>query len=69
MEKRYDVFATAGRVYHLIREDLTMKEAEDFCDYYGWELDYNGGLMWDLEIEEHGYHPSGINGDREEYTA
>lgn len=31
---------------------LSLKEATEICESYGWEYDADGGYIWDLEIEE-----------------
>ena len=48
----YKIVCTAGRIRHDVFHELTYEEALELCEYYDWQFDYNGGLMWDLEIEE-----------------
>ena len=52
MEKKYRIIINAGRVYHQIYSGLTYEEALKFCEDNNWERDYNGGLVWDMEIDE-----------------
>lgn len=48
----YRIICTAGRVKHTIFTGMTYAEALETCEFYNWEFDYNGGLVWGLEIEE-----------------
>lgn len=48
----YKIVCVAGSVKHTIFTGLTHEEALELCWYYDWVFDYNGGLVWDLEIEE-----------------
>ena len=48
----YKIVCEAGSVQHTIYTGLTYKEALEICEGYNWEFDYNGGLVWDLYIEE-----------------
>ena len=55
----FNVYMVAGKVKKLMYSFETEKQAEECCDFYGWEVapDGDGGFVWDLEIreEEHGY--------------
>lgn len=46
----YSVYAVSGTVRHWLDGFSSYAEAEQFCDEYGWQFDYNGGLWWDMEI-------------------
>ena len=54
MEQTYKVVMVAGSVKYNVASHMTFKEAEDYCEYYNWEIapDGPGGFVWDLEIEE-----------------
>lgn len=45
------VYCKAGTVRHFVT-DGTQQDCIDFCNDHKWEFDYNGGLVWDLTIEE-----------------
>lgn len=55
MVQLYKVVAKAGSVEHRIISSRFYEDALAFCEDHDWEYDYNGGLIWDLEIEEDGY--------------
>lgn len=48
----YDVYCVAGSVSYKVLSEVSYKEALQFCTDNNWEFDYNGGLVWDLVIEE-----------------
>ena len=48
----YDVYCVSCSVSHKILSDVSYEEARQFCEENNWEFDYNGGLVWDLVIEE-----------------
>lgn len=48
----YRVDCVAGAVRHTVVTHLSYDEAYDFCCDNNWEWDYNGGLVWDLDIIE-----------------
>lgn len=52
MKKQYAVFCESGRVCHMIDVFETEDEAVWLCEYHHWEYDWNGGLVWDLYIDE-----------------
>lgn len=45
------VHANAGRVSHLVT-DGTYEDCLSFCKDNNWQFDWNGGLVWELSIEE-----------------
>lgn len=51
-EIMYKVVCVSGSVKHTVFSGMTYEEALEMCNYYGWVFDWNGGLVWDLEIEE-----------------
>ena len=50
----YKVIMSAGRVTKDMYTDLTWNDAQEICEYYGWEVspDGDGGFVWDLDIVE-----------------
>lgn len=48
----FNVMMVAGRVKKVAFTFKTEKEAEECCEFYGWEIAPDGGFVWDLEIEE-----------------
>ena len=52
MKKQYAVCCESGRVSHLIDVFETEEEAVKFCDDHHWVYDWNGGLVWDLFIDD-----------------
>ena len=48
----YKVVCRAGYIKHDVISGLSWEEAQKFCNDHNWELDWNGGLIWDLEIED-----------------
>ena len=47
-----NVYAVSGAVKHLVAEFENFVDALDFCAECGWVYDWNGGLVWDLEVVE-----------------
>ncbi len=48
---KFVVYAVSGRVKHHVYEGDRI-DCLNFCRDNNWQYDYNGGLIWDLEIEE-----------------
>lgn len=46
------VYAVSGSVKHLVARFPHIDDAFDFCIDSNWVYDWNGGLVWDLEVEE-----------------
>ena len=53
--KIYKVICSCGWVTHDVYHGLSYDEALDFCNEHNWEYDWNGGLVWDLDIVEDGW--------------
>lgn len=48
----YKVICSCGYVTHDVYHGLEMSEAIEFCEEHNWTYDWNGGLIWDLDIVE-----------------
>lgn len=48
----YKVVMNAQSVKKDMYTGLTLKQAEEICEDYGWEVAPDGGFVWDLSIEE-----------------
>ena len=50
--RRYRIIVRHGNVCAVLFDGMSHREAIRFCEGHEWEIDYSGGLIWDLEIEE-----------------
>ena len=50
----HKIVISCGSVKHDYMFGLSYKEALRVCQDSDWQCDYNGGLMWDMEIEWEG---------------
>jgi len=48
----YKVVMCAQRMRKDMFHGLSLSEAMNICEYYGWEVAPDGGFVWDLDIEE-----------------
>ena len=48
----YVVYCESGSVRHRMYEFDNYDDAWKYCEGENWVCDYNGGLIWDLVIEE-----------------
>lgn len=48
----FRIIIRAGSVKHQYLSKLSYAEAYRICEDSNWEHNHNGGLMWDMEIEE-----------------
>ena len=46
------IIITCGTVTHVYASGLSYKEALRVCRDSRWQHNHNGGLLWDMEIEE-----------------
>ena len=47
----WKIIIRAGSVKHQYASGLSFQEANRVCEDSDWQIDYNGGLMWDMEID------------------
>ena len=50
--KMYCVKCVSGSIEHVVLSEVSYAEARRFCDGNNWQYDWNGGLLWELCIEE-----------------
>ena len=55
MFELYDVYCVSGKVKHKLLSRRGFAECNAFCNEHDWVYDWNGGLVWDLEIEDSGW--------------
>jgi len=48
----YCVKCVSGSIEHVVLSEVSYAEARRFCDGNNWQYDWNGGLLWELCIEE-----------------
>ena len=50
--KTFNVVCRYGFKHHTLMENVSLREAMDFCDSHHWECNDQFGHIWDLEVEE-----------------